>query len=202
MTRVLSVARLRIATDGQGVTTLVAFHGCPLDCKYCLNAECKTGAERFREITPQSLLDEVMIDNLYFLATEGGITFGGGEPLLNADFIKEFKSLCDPRWKLNIETSLNVPQPLLETVAQLTDHFIIDVKDMNPDIYLAYTGKEQTQTLNNLRWLASHQMQERCTLRLPLIKDFNTTGDIQASRQALEAMGFADFDEFEYITEQ
>ena len=90
MARLLAVSRHRMATDGEGVTTLVAFHGCPLDCKYCLNPDCKHGAERFRDVTPEALLDEVMIDNIYFLATGGGVTFGGGEPLIFAHFIEEF----------------------------------------------------------------------------------------------------------------
>ncbi len=36
----IAINRLRIGTDGHGITTLVAFHGCPLHCRYCLNPEC------------------------------------------------------------------------------------------------------------------------------------------------------------------
>lgn len=201
MTRIIAVSRHRMATDGEGVTTLVAFHGCPLNCKYCLNPECKRAAELFREVTPESLLQEVMIDNLYFLATGGGITFGGGEPLICADFIGEFGEICDPGWKINIETSLNVPGAQLEKVAARADFFIVDIKDMNPHIYERYTGLGNEKALANLNWLCEHKMQSKCRIRLPLIKDFNTPDDVKKSRLQLEKMGFSDFDEFTYITD-
>ena len=66
---VIGVSRHRLGTDGKGVTTLVAFHGCPLRCKHCLNKECWEPEERFRHYTPQSLYDEVKVDDLYFRAT-------------------------------------------------------------------------------------------------------------------------------------
>lgn len=79
--------RHRLSTDGRGVTTLVAFHGCPLRCRYCLNPQCFDTSRTWRTVTPQQLLAEVAIDNLYFQATGGGVTFGGGEPLLRSEFI-------------------------------------------------------------------------------------------------------------------
>lgn len=202
MARLLAVSRHRMATDGEGVTTLVAFHGCPLDCKYCLNPDCKHGAERFRDVTPEALLNEVMIDNIYFLATGGGVTFGGGEPLIFAHFIEEFCLICDPQWKINIETALNVPTALLEQVAGRLDFLIIDIKDMNPRIYERYTGRDNGNVLANLRWLCDHDMQSKCRIRLPLIPEFNTPEDVGRSRAQLEAMGFADFNEFTYITDR
>ncbi len=55
----IGICRHRIATDGQGVTTLVAFHGCPLRCKYCLNAQCLRADGIWRQMTVQEILDEV-----------------------------------------------------------------------------------------------------------------------------------------------
>ena len=78
----IGVSRHRIGVDGIGVTTLAAFHGCPLRCRYCLNPACLGSADRLYRYTPESLFEKVRIDNLYFLATGGGICFGGGEPLL------------------------------------------------------------------------------------------------------------------------
>ena len=98
-----------IATDGEGVTTLAAFWGCPLRCKYCLNPQSLREETKCTEYTPEELYERVKIDDLYFVATRGGVTFGGGEPLLQTDFIESFRSLCGDRWRIYAETSLNVP---------------------------------------------------------------------------------------------
>ena len=45
--------RHRLSTDGRGVTTLVAFHGCPLRCRYCLNPQCFDTSRTWRTVTPQ-----------------------------------------------------------------------------------------------------------------------------------------------------
>lgn len=198
-TPLIGICRHRLTTDGQGVTTLVAFHGCPLRCKYCLNAQCLRNDGVWRRMDVQDILDEVMVDDLYFKATNGGVTFGGGEPLLRFEAIADFCQQCPSEWQIYIETSLNVERRALETVAPYIDHYYIDVKDMTPDIYRHYTSIDNSRVLENLRWLADHIDLGKVTIRLPHIPDFNTQADIDKSRQQLEAMGFRDFDCFEYI---
>lgn len=198
-TPLIGICRHRLTTDGQGVTTLVAFHGCPLRCKYCLNAQCLRNDGVWRRMDVQDILDEVMVDDLYFKATNGGVTFGGGEPLLRFEAIADFCQQCPSEWQIYIETSLNVEQRALETVVPYIDHYYIDVKDMTPDIYRHYTSIENSRVLENLRWLADHIDLGKVTIRLPHIPDYNTQADIDKSRQQLEAMGFRDFDCFEYI---
>lgn len=196
----IGMGRHRLAIDGQGVTTLVAFHGCPLRCEYCLNKTCWHEDGIWREVTTKELLDEVSIDNLYFLATGGGITFGGGEPCLRSLFIDEFHQMMDRRWHLNIETSLNVEHTHVERLLPLVDQWIVDIKDCNPDIYERYTGRSLQNAIANLRWLLSHDgMTEKITVRLPLIPRHNTRNDISKSRQQLSEMGITHFDEFEYV---
>ena len=201
MPPIFAISRHRIATDGKGVTTLVAMHGCPLSCRYCLNPQCKNVGAVLQDYSPQQLLSEVTGDNLYFLATGGGITFGGGEPLQYPDFIAEFRHICPEQWTVNIETSLNVPLKNLMIVAHLTDRFIIDIKDTNPKIYRKYTNRDNSQMLNNLQWLVDEGLQDRCKIRLPLIPGYNKPRDISRSRIALAAMGFRHFEEFRYITD-
>ena len=196
----IGIVRHRLATDGKGVTTLVAFHGCPLRCKYCLNPQCLDPKMVWRTITPAELFDELLLDNLYFLATGGGVTFGGGEPLLRSEFIEEFCRIKVPEWKINIETSLNVDRNHLERVMPHIDQYFIDIKDTNPAIYKEYTSRDNTQVLNNLRWLLEHEgMAEKIIVRLPHIPDHNTQADIDRSRTLLEEMGAKHFDEFDYI---
>jgi len=97
--------------DGTGVTTLVAFHGCPLNCKYCLNAQSLSPKGIWKRFSPEELFKAVNKDDLYFRATGGGVTFGGGEPLVSCKEILLFRNIFMNRgkkWKINIESSLNV----------------------------------------------------------------------------------------------
>lgn len=199
LAKLIGIERHRISTDGQGVTTLVAFHGCTLHCKYCLNPQCLNQDIVCRCVTPVDLLEEVSVDSLYFVATGGGITFGGGEPLLNSAFIAEFCKIADPQWRINIETSLNAETALLKTVLPYIDHFYIDIKDMNPHIYNAYTSGSNSIVKQNLHLLASQISPEKITIRLPLIPGFNNESDIQNSIKVLKQMGFINFDTLKYI---
>ena len=199
---VITYSRLRMTTDGEGVTTLVIFHDCPLRCKYCLNPFSFAPDTKREELTPHQLYDRVKIDDLYFVATGGGVTFGGGEPLLRADFLKEFRALCGDRWHLCAETSLNVPAEAVRTAAECMDMFYVDCKDTNPEIYKAYTGIQNAQMLENLRTLISLVGAERVMVRVPLIPGYNTESDRERSRALLESMGVTQFDFFTYKTER
>ena len=195
----IAINRHRLTTDGEGVTTLVGFHGCPLHCQYCLNAQCLQADGVWCRLTPGELYSEVEIDDLYFMATGGGICFGGGEPLLRSDFIKAFAEIMNPEWKLTIETSLNVPLENVKAIASLVQMWYVDIKDMNPDIYKAYGCKENKQVISNLQWLAANGYADKVIIRLPLIPEYNTDEDRQRSQQQLEKMGFTNFDKFNYI---
>lgn len=195
----IAINRHRLTTDGEGVTTLVGFHGCPLHCEYCLNAQCLQADGVWCRLTPGELYSEVEIDDLYFVATGGGICFGGGEPLLRSDFIKAFAEIMNPEWKLTIETSLNVPLESVKAIASLVQMWYVDIKDMNPNIYKAYGCKENKQVVSNLQWLAANGYADKVIIRLPLIPEYNTDEDRQRSQQQLEEMGFTNFDKFNYI---
>ena len=151
-------------------------------------------------MTPKELYDEVKIDALYFLATGGGVTFGGGEPLLYPQFLYGFREICGNEWHLCAETSLNVPWENVETAAQCIDMFYIDCKDTAPEIYRRYTGKKNAPMLDNLRRLLALIGPERIVVRLPLIPDFNTDTDRQASKRMLTDLGITQFDPFTYRT--
>lgn len=196
---IIGINRHRLTTDGDGVTTLVAFHGCPLHCKYCLNPQCLSPDGVLRTITPSELYSEVEIDDLYFVATGGGICFGGGEPLLRSKFIEEFVKIMNPEWSIILETSLNVPLEQLKIVAPLVNEFVVDVKDMDEPIYKAYTMQDNNMVVSNLKWLAENRYTDKTIVRLPLIPYYNTDTTQEKSRKQLERMGFYRFDIFEYI---
>lgn len=196
--KIIGIARHRLSTDGDGVTTLVAFHGCTLRCRYCLNPQALDDGGRFREYLPEELYAETRIDELYFIATNGGVTFGGGEPCLRPQFIREFRELCGSAWQLNLETSLNVPSANIEALLPVINTMIIDIKDISPDIYRSYTGQSNGLVLDNLRLIAESGRQNDCMVRIPLIPGYNTDKDREASRKALEDLGFDRFDLFTY----
>lgn len=196
--KIFGIGRHRLTVDGEGVTTLVAFTGCPLRCKYCLNKQ-SWELERGRLYTPELLFEEVKIDQLYFLATHGGVTFGGGEPLQQEEFIKQFRELCGPQWQLLAETSFNVPFENVQALDAVLDGYIIDIKDMNPEIYKAYTGKDNAIVLANLEWLLKSGDPNRIVMRVPHIPEFNTDEDVAKSMERLKAMGVKNIDEFNYI---
>ena len=196
---IIGINRHRLTTDGEGVTTLVAFHGCPLHCKYCLNPHCFSPDGVLRTITPSELYSEVEIDDLYFMATGGGICFGGGEPLLHSKFIVEFAKVMNPEWNIVLETSLNVPLKQLEMVAPLVKEFVVDVKDMDEQTYKAYTTQGNALVTSNLKWIAENGYAAKTLIRLPLIPYYNTEAAQEESRKQIENMGFRRFDKFEYI---
>ena len=200
-TPVVAISRHRLMTDGDGVTTLVVLHSCPLRCRWCLNPQTWRDGSTFQLMTPMQLFTHVRVDDLYFQATGGGVTFGGGEPALRSIFISQFRKVIPKQWKINIETSLNVPQEHVERLLAVIDEFVIDIKDMNPQIYANCTGRDNAKTIENLRFIASAGMTDKCRIRIPLIPGFNSEDDREQSIYELEQMGFTRFDKFEYKTD-
>lgn len=198
---IIGISRHRMASDGAGVTTLVGFHGCPLRCRYCLNPHSFAEDSKRLLLSPEELYERVKVDQLYFLATGGGVTFGGGEPLLYPAFLKEFRRLCGPHWRLCAETSLSVPWESVEMAAEVVDEFIVDCKDTDGDIYRRYTGQSNEGMLENLARLVALVGAERVTVRLPLIPAYNNEEDREKSAARLASLGVRRFDRFTYKTE-
>lgn len=135
---------------------------------------------------------------MYFAVTGGGLTFGGGEPLLQASFIQEVLELGAKNGHTTIETSLNVPYEEWRSLIDYVDEWIVDVKDMNLSIYKCYTSKDNAIVIDNLKKLVDSGLAERVLIRLPFIKGFNTETDVRSSHQKLEQIGYSRFDEFSY----
>lgn len=198
MAKILGISRHRLGTDGVGVTTLVGFYGCPLRCKYCLNPRCFDPKARYEELSPKELYERLKCDDLYFRATGGGVTFGGGEPLLNVGFLEEFKAIVGDRWRFTAETCLSVEGDSVERAAVIFDEFAVDIKDTDPEVYLAYTGKSIDDAIGNLERLVSLVGGDRVLVRLPLISGYNTEKHRKKSEALLRSMGVTRFDKFVY----
>ena len=204
---IFAISRLRMGTDGSGITTLVTFMGCPLKCKYCLNKKChepiyeadgKTLRNGIMLLTPQELYDLVKVDNIYFQSTGGGICFGGGEPTLYKDFIVEFKKICGDKWKITLETCLRCSFNTIQDLSPVVDHWIVDIKSMNPFIYEEYTGVMSgvLQHLSSIQKLVS---QEKITVKVPHIPGFNDDEDLDSDIDEIKSRyGFENISKIVY----
>ena len=183
---IISISRLRMGTDGKGISTLIVFFDCPLYCEYCINDFCHKTKSSFGRIprasfTPQELIDFLKQDDIYYLMSGGGIVFGGGEPLLQAKYIHKVCTLADMRWSKRIETSLNVPWDYVKPVLYDMDEWIIDIKDIN--IYKSYTGTDNKKMVENLLKLRNKVPKDKIHIRIPGIPGYNTNYDIENSVQ-------------------
>ena len=195
----MSISRLRMATDGPGVSTLVTFWGCPLQCEYCANWMCHDVLTHRESYTPEQLVAILRQDDIYFKMTGGGIVFGGGEPLLQAKFIHDVCKIIDPLWKKRIETSLYAEWDEIELLIDDIDEWFIDIKDMNAQIYKSYTGKDNSIVIENIKKILTRVPEERILIRIPYIPNVNTSNDIIKSIAIIKRMGISRIDQFEYV---
>lgn len=193
----ISINRHRVTVDGKGVTTLIGLSGCPLNCQYCINKVALAEA-KVKEISIDALIKEVMKDYCYFIGTDGGVCFGGGEPLLQYNSLIQFMEQSKDLFKTTIETSLNIEvniRKLLELVSEL----IIDIKSMDSTIYKKYTALDNSILLSNLSIISELDKQSKCKIRIPNIKGFTTLKDIENSTKFINSLGFNDIDTFDYL---
>jgi pyruvate formate lyase activating enzyme len=153
-------------------------------------------------VTADELFEMVRGDDLYYRATGGGITFGGGEALLQADFFASFRDKCKDEWRLCAETSLAVDRDKVDLASEAIDEFIVDCKDMNPEIYHSYTGGNHQLMKKNLIFLIEKLGPERVVVRVPLIPEYNTEADRQKSISRLREFGVTRIDIFDYVLTQ
>ena len=201
---IMAVNRLRMGTDGRGVTTLVAFFDCPLHCKYCINDYCHERGYFLESVpraayTPEELIKVLEKDAIYYRMSGGGVTFGGGEPLMQSAFIHEVCRLADPSWKKRIETSLSVPWRDVEPVVDDIDEWIIDIKSMNADIYTEYTGSTIHRMQENLWWLKNSVDQSILRIRIPRIPRFADEKSVRESVNLLRERYDLEAEVFDYM---
>ena len=112
---------------------------------------------------------------------------------------KEIIEKYDGHLDVTVETSLNVPRKSLEIILPYIQEFIVDIKDMNPQTYKAYTGKGNNIVKDNLEWLIQNGYANKIVCRIPLIPNYNDQDAQNKSMYELESMGITRFDKFNYI---
>ncbi len=165
--------------DGPGIRTTVFFKGCPLNCQWCHNPECISSEPQVlmypekcihcgdceqgcfsgakvvcgKEYTPEQLLEEILMDKDYF-GSNGGVTFSGGEPFAQPEFLSEMVDLCHKSAvHCAAETSLIIYN---ESILKKLDLVMADLKIWDDALHQEYTGvsnqriKEHFVRLNGL----------------------------------------------------
>lgn len=158
-----------------------------LHCGKC-TAACPTEAltPKGQEFTVSDLMQVLLRDQKVYESSGGGITFSGGEPLLQADFLVEALTACKQvGLSTCIETTLFSSWEQIARCLPLLDHIFCDVKHTDPAIHKAWTGVSCQPILENLRKLA--ETDRTVVFRIPVIPGFNTTPDAHQGFLALFA---------------
>jgi pyruvate formate lyase activating enzyme len=169
-------------TPGEGVVTDPA--KCTL-CGDCVKA-CPTGAMEFsgREYSVDELMKQILSETLVMDKSGGGVTFSGGEPMLSSDELLELLVRCG-RESIHraVDTTLFAAPETVRRVAEHTDLFLVDLKQMDSAKHKRFCGVPNERILENLRMLAAEG--KDIIIRIPLIEGVN------ADRENIEAS--ADF---------
>ena len=122
--------------DGPGIRTVIFLNGCNLRCKYCHNPETWTKKEN--NYTQEELINKILRNKSYF-KNNGGVTFSGGEPLLQYDYLL---NVCKELKKENIHIAIDTAgigngeyKELLDTI----DLVLLDIKHINKEGYINIT---------------------------------------------------------------
>lgn len=137
--------------DGPGIRSVVFLSGCPLRCVYCHNPDTweKTGAQR---ILPHELTARLLRFLPYIKS--GGVTFSGGEPLLQAEFITECSYILhDHGMSVALDTSGAIYNDEVARLLSVTDMVLLDIKFTTEEDYRRYTGGSLRQTMHFLEHL-------------------------------------------------
>ena len=179
--------------DGPGIRTTVFMKGCPLSCQWCHNPESisvaictvpktvRIGDKTFtddetvgREMTVEEVMKELHKEQVFMEESGGGVTFSGGEPLQQADFLQEMLVACKAeRMHITVDTSGFSGWKTLEKVAENTDLFLYDLKLIDDILHKTYTGVSNKLILENLEKLL--EMGKKVRIRIPLIPGITFT---------------------------
>lgn len=142
--------------DGPGIRTVVFFQGCPLRCAYCHNPDT-WNMQGGTEITPDELVKKLLRFKPYFQKSGGGVTFSGGEVLLQPVFLLKILKLCKEN---NIHTTLDTSGFGLgdyDEILRYTDLVLLDIKHVDDIGYKNLTGQEKEPLNDFLKALEKSQ---------------------------------------------
>lgn len=125
--------------DGPGIRTVVFLQGCALRCRYCHNPDTWAADGQAQSMTPRQMVERLVRFKPYY-GSRGGVTFSGGEPLLQPEFLAETLALCH---EAGIHTCLDTAGCGLGEYGAIlahTDLILLDVKHYDPEGWQQVTG--------------------------------------------------------------
>ena len=177
---------------GCGKCKEVCPHGCET-CELCgiCAIYCPHGAREIsgKEATVEQVWDEIRKDRLFYEATGGGVTFSGGECMLQIEFLEAILTKCKENGiHTAVDTAGHVPFDRFERILPYTDLFLYDVKCLDRDKHKQYTGVDNDLILENLRRLL--QGNTPVWIRIPVIPTVNDTEEeMRAIKDFLDSCG-------------
>ena len=156
-------------------------------CGACVEA-CPSEARQIagRDVTVRGLLEEVLRDRIFFDDSDGGVTFSGGEPLLQVRFLEAMLQACRHEGiHAAVDTSGLAPLKHLLRIAALTDLVLYDVKLVDEGRHRRHTGVSNATILANLEALS--RVHDTIWLRVPVIPGVNDDPENLAATAALAA---------------
>ena len=146
-----------------------------IHCGKCAET-CEGGARELcgREYSVEDLLLEIVKDKPFYDSSDGGVTFSGGECMLQIEFLLEALKKCkESGINTAVDTAGNVPFELFERIIPYVDTFLYDVKCVSEELHISGTGVSNKLILENLKGLAFCGC--NITVRVPIIGGFNDT---------------------------
>jgi pyruvate formate lyase activating enzyme len=179
--------------DGPGIRTTVFFKGCPLSCWWCHNPESRSpepetsvktltlDGRKFpvnevtgTSMTVEAVMEEVLKDRIFYDESEGGVTLSGGEPMLQADFATGLlAALKEEAIHTALDTCGHVRREDFEKILPYTDLFLFDLKLMDEEEHIEFTGVSNKLIHDNLLYLAESGRQ--VIIRFPVIPGITDT---------------------------
>lgn len=155
--------------DGPGVRFVIFMQGCPLRCRFCHNPETWKLNDKVDEYTPEELIKKILNYKPYF-KHNGGVTFSGGEPLMQKEFLLECLKLCK---KENIHTCIDTAGSILDCkeILEYTDLVIFDIKGTNKENYKDMTGANIDTSLEFLK--LCQKLHKKLWLRAVIVPGIN-----------------------------
>jgi pyruvate formate lyase activating enzyme len=169
--------------DGPGIRTTVFMKGCHLGCGWCHNPEGRlfppfglNNEVIGRTVETEELFTEIEKDRVFYEESGGGVTFSGGEPLAQPEFLKRILKKCSESGiPAAIDTSGYAHKTLFKQILPFTGLFLYDIKLADPVQHLKYTGVSNTEILENLDFLLNKDA--NVIIRIPMIPEITATGD-------------------------
>ena len=138
------------------------------------------------DMSAEQVIEIVLKDKTYYENSNGGVTISGGEPLLQSVFVKKILSLAkENNISTAVDTAGNVSYSVFEEIMEYTDLFLFDIKTVDPELHVKYTGASNKRILQNLYQL----LEDSCKIhvRIPLIRGVNDS--LENAREIKKLLG-------------